>query len=72
MSPDDVQQDLTEFVLSHSGLDNDDLLAQAAYFTTQQSSEEPGRELALNLWHALGVEPRETRRRRGRPRKRPV
>jgi hypothetical protein len=70
MSLDHVQQDLTEFVLSHGGLDNDDLLAQAAYEVTQWHREGPDRDLAIALFSTHCITPHKNRRRRGRPRKR--
>jgi hypothetical protein len=58
-----------QMVLADHAVDDDDLLARAAYLVTQSHEEGPDRELANALFTGLGISPRKNRRR-GRPRKR--
>ena len=63
------QQGLVQMVLADHGLDDDDLLAHAAYLITHSHTEGASQPLTTALFSALGISPRKNRRR-GRPRKR--
>ncbi|MGZ3336139.1 MAG: hypothetical protein ACXVB5_11485 [Isosphaeraceae bacterium] len=64
-----LQQGLVQMVLADHGLDDDDLVARAAYLIMNSHTEEASQALAIALFSSMGITPRKNRRR-GRPRKR--